>query len=33
MGNYCGKGNKGWNKKTVDDLDSALVEDMINVSK
>lgn len=22
-GNYCGKGNKGWNKKPIDDLDAA----------
>ncbi|NME50441.1 phospholipase A2 family protein [Enterococcus cecorum] len=25
-GNYCGKGNKGWNKKPIDDLDSACRE-------
>lgn len=25
-GNYCGKGNKGWDKKPIDDLDSACRE-------
>ncbi|MGM0140291.1 hypothetical protein IGI65_002776 [Enterococcus sp. DIV0755b] len=25
-GNYCGKGNKGWNKNPIDDLDSACRE-------